>query len=85
MMLWTNGVAVVAGITSWLSGGNYMFTRAPPPTGSLLDMLGPWPWYLLACEAVALVAFSALTLPFLLARHETDWVTFPTDRATSPP
>ena len=62
-----------------------MFTRSPPPTGSLLDVLGPWPWYLLACEAVALVAFAALTLPFAQAPREEPWVTFPTDRATSQP
>jgi hypothetical integral membrane protein (TIGR02206 family) len=64
MMLWTNAVAVVAGVVCWLTGGNYMFLREPPPTGSLLDLLGPWPWYLAAAEVVAFLAFLLLALPF---------------------
>jgi hypothetical integral membrane protein (TIGR02206 family) len=65
MMLWTNAMAVVAGAGCLLTGGNYMFLREPPSTCSLLDLLGPWPWYLAGAEAVAAIAFSLLALPFV--------------------
>lgn len=67
MMLWTNGFAVVAAIASVLTGGNYMFLRKPPGTGSLLGMLGPWPWYILWAEIVAAVVFALLLVPFVFA------------------
>ena len=33
---------------------------------SLLDFLGPWPWYLLSLELIALVSFFLLDLPWRL-------------------
>lgn len=50
-----------------ISGANYGFLRAKPPQASLLDLLGPWPWYILALDALAVVLFTLLYLPFL--RH----------------
>ena len=63
-----NAIAVLVGLTDWISGGNYMFLRNPPPTGSILDFLGQWPWYLLAGEAVALLVYCLLDLPFRARR-----------------
>jgi uncharacterized membrane protein YwaF len=31
---------------------------------SLLKVLGPWPWYIVSCAGIALVAFVLLDLPF---------------------
>jgi hypothetical integral membrane protein (TIGR02206 family) len=67
IMLWTNACAAVAALASWLSDGNYMFLREPPPTGSLLDYLGAWPWYVVVAEGVALFVFALLALPFRFA------------------
>lgn len=64
VLLRTNILAVMAGIADWLTGANYMFLREPPPTGSLLDSFGPWPWYILTGEAVAILLFRLLLLPF---------------------
>lgn len=64
MVLWTNAMAAVAAVINLVSGGNYMFLREPPPSGSLLDLLGPWPWYILVAEGFALVMFLLLALPF---------------------
>ncbi|PLS18433.1 TIGR02206 family membrane protein [Bacillus sp. M6-12] len=45
-------------------GGNYMFLRRKPSSGSLLDLLGPYPWYIVSLEAVAVVLFLFLWLLF---------------------
>jgi hypothetical integral membrane protein (TIGR02206 family) len=48
---------------------NYGFLCAKPPTASLLDALGDWPWYLLWLVAVAAVFFSLLNLPFVIRQR----------------
>ncbi|TQR20306.1 TIGR02206 family membrane protein [Psychrobacillus vulpis] len=44
--------------------GNYMFLRAKPINGSLLDFLGPYPWYIFTLEFVAFFIFVAIWLIF---------------------
>lgn len=44
--------------------GNYMFLQKKPPNGSILDFLGPYPWYILSLEVVAFVIFICLWLLF---------------------
>lgn len=50
------------------AGSNYGFLNAKPSTGSLLDLLGPWPWYLLPEFALVLAAWALMTLPWASAR-----------------
>ena len=52
------------GWVDWLTGSNYMFLASVPATGSLLSVLGPWPWYIASAAGVALVLFWALDAPF---------------------
>jgi hypothetical integral membrane protein (TIGR02206 family) len=52
------------GIFDWLTGSNYMFLAAVPEHGSLLSLLGPWPWYIVSAAAVALVLLLVLDAPF---------------------
>jgi hypothetical integral membrane protein (TIGR02206 family) len=64
IFLRSNAFMLLAAITNELTGANYMFLRNPPPTGSLLDHLGPWPWYIVSGEFVGLAIFFLLALPF---------------------
>ena len=46
-------------------GSNYGYTRGKLPTASLLDVLGPYPWYLLSMEVLGLALCGLLLLPWL--------------------
>ena len=56
----TAGFAVLAAVATLASGGNYLFLRRKPAGGSLLDAMGPWPVYIGAAAALALVLFLLL-------------------------
>src|SRR5712692_5399653 len=60
----TASYALVVGIVDYLTGGNYLFLRDLPPTRTLLDYMGPWPWYIVTLTMVAIVMFTLLYLPF---------------------
>ena len=60
-------VTAVAAVGDILTGGNYMYLRDKPEHGSLLNLMGPWPWYIASTAALGLAMLFALKLP-------TDWV-----------
>ncbi len=47
-----------------LLGTNYGFINAKPEVASLMDYMGPWPWYLLTLQAIAFTLYFLLYLPF---------------------
>ena len=66
VIIWMNVYMVFVGIVNALLGSNYLFIAHKPETASLLDALGPWPFYLLAIEGIGLVFFLLLYLPFAI-------------------
>jgi hypothetical integral membrane protein (TIGR02206 family) len=45
-------------------GTNYGYLNRKPPTASALDLLGPWPIYLLAEVAIVLIVWALMTWPW---------------------
>jgi hypothetical integral membrane protein (TIGR02206 family) len=65
----TAAFAVLAGAGDLLTGGNYMFLREKPERASLLDLMGPWPWYIAVAAVLALALYLLLDLPFRRSRR----------------
>jgi hypothetical integral membrane protein (TIGR02206 family) len=61
-----NAYMVVVYFINLALGSNYLFIMHKPETASLLDVLGPWPWYILSMEAMGFVIFFLLYLPWLI-------------------
>jgi hypothetical integral membrane protein (TIGR02206 family) len=62
--LLTAAYAAAVGAVDVVTGGDYLFLRSRPLHPSLLDVMGPWPWYLLSAAALAIVLFALLEAPF---------------------
>jgi hypothetical integral membrane protein (TIGR02206 family) len=60
----TAAYTAFVGWFDWITGSNYMFLASVPKHGSLLSLLGPWPWYIVSAAGVALVLLLILDAPF---------------------
>jgi hypothetical integral membrane protein (TIGR02206 family) len=56
----TAAFTCLAAAGTLITGGNYMFLRRKPVHGSLLDVMGPWPLYILTGALLGLIMFIAL-------------------------
>jgi len=65
----TNAYAAAVFPVNVLLDTNYLYIMRKPATPSLLDVLGPWPWYLLPLDAVALGVLFLCYAPFALLRR----------------
>jgi hypothetical integral membrane protein (TIGR02206 family) len=61
---WTTLYAVLIFFLNQALGSNYLFLAYKPPAATLLDTLGPWPWYFLSMEVIGLALLALLYLPF---------------------
>jgi len=48
-----------------IAGTNYGFLNAKPSTGSILNLLGPWPWYVLAEVGLIAAGWALITWPWV--------------------
>lgn len=60
--------AAAVGVINAVLHTNYGFLCSKPPVASLMDALGPWPWYIAALVGLATLFFSILDLPFMVMR-----------------
>ena len=58
-------MAVIFFVNRWL-GSDYLFVNGKPATASILDLLPPWPYYILYMEVLGIVTCLLLYLPFLI-------------------
>jgi hypothetical integral membrane protein (TIGR02206 family) len=69
MFLFSLGFTCVCAVGDLVSSGNYMFLRDNGGPGTLLDLMGPWPWYIGTGVVLVVVFFSILDAPFWLSRR----------------
>jgi hypothetical integral membrane protein (TIGR02206 family) len=61
---WTSGWLVLVLALNALLGSNYGYVNAKPSEATVLDLLGPWPVYLVAEMVIVLVGWALITLPW---------------------
>src|SRR5207249_1100568 len=66
IFLLTLAFTAAIAIVDLVTGGNYMYLRRVPAGGSLLSLMGPWPWYIATGVLVALLVLALLDAPFRL-------------------
>jgi len=57
---------VSALIVNYLVHSNYGYLMSKPVSGSLMDYMGPWPYYIISLQLIAAAAFTILYLPFYI-------------------
>jgi hypothetical integral membrane protein (TIGR02206 family) len=68
---WLQVYTVLVFAANLLIGSNYFYVLQKPPTASLLDVLGSWPWYLIVCDILTLILFATAYLPIRLRNRLT--------------
>ncbi|MBI4003902.1 MAG: TIGR02206 family membrane protein [Candidatus Omnitrophica bacterium] len=68
MFGWTNLYAGIVGLINWRFEANFGYLAHKPMQPSLLDALGPWPYYIGGMELIALASLYLYYAPFVLAR-----------------
>ena len=56
-------------IVNAILGSNYLFVAHKPETPTIIDLMPPWPWYILILEAMGLAISLILYIPFAIK----DW------------
>ncbi|TDU64130.1 putative integral membrane protein (TIGR02206 family) [Prosthecobacter fusiformis] len=65
----TLGYALVVGGVNAALNSNFAFLCRKPEQASLMDVLGPWPWYIGSLVVLCGIFYSVLYAPFFIARR----------------
>ena len=65
IFIWTNIYMVVIFFVNLAIGSNYLYIAHKPSFPTLIDLLAPWPWYIIELEAIGFAIFFVLYIPFL--------------------
>jgi hypothetical integral membrane protein (TIGR02206 family) len=65
----TVAYAAFVGLLDAATGANYMYLRAKPASATVLDVMGPWPWYIGSAALVGVALFVILDAPFRWLRR----------------
>lgn len=65
----TTLVAAAAMATDRILGSNYDYLNAKPSTGSVLNLLGPWPWYVVSEVVLLAGCWALITWPWNRVRQ----------------
>jgi hypothetical integral membrane protein (TIGR02206 family) len=69
VFVWMNVYALIIYFVNIYLGSNYLMINGKPATPSLLDLLPPWPIYILYMEAIGVITMIVLYIPFVI----NDW------------
>jgi hypothetical integral membrane protein (TIGR02206 family) len=61
--------AVATFVFNLSAGTNYGYLNDKPGSGSVLDLMGPWPWYVLVETLVILLGWALITWPWTRTSH----------------
>lgn len=56
-------------------GSNYLMVNGKPPVASIIDLMPPWPWYLIHVEIIGILTCLILYLPFVIKDWKANRVT----------
>jgi len=62
----TNIYMGIIALVNMITKGNYLFICHKPEQPTILDFLGPWPWYILSLELVGIISFLIYYSPFFI-------------------
>jgi hypothetical integral membrane protein (TIGR02206 family) len=64
--IYTNIYVLAIGAFNLVTGGNYLFICHKPETASIMDVLGPWPLYIIPLEIIGFLSFLFYYAPFFI-------------------
>ena len=64
-ILYAQVYLVVIHFINQVLGSNYSYTMQKPIGTTILDFMGPWPWYILGGEFLMFIMFLLLMIPFM--------------------